>query len=111
MRKINIDDAVDGMVLAQAVEDKVGRPILKPGDVIKAKFIPQLKKWGVDILVVEGEDIVVVAAAPEDAAESDRAAQVDALLEERFARYPDDSHMTVLKRAARKYLLLKKPKY
>ncbi|MGE4158699.1 MAG: hypothetical protein AB7F75_06345 [Planctomycetota bacterium] len=111
MRKINIDDAVDGMILVQGVEDSVGRPILRAGDVIKAKFIPQLKKWGVQTITVEGEDVVVAVEVTEESQETERAIQVDAQLEKRFALHPDESHMNTLKRSARKYLLLKKPKF
>lgn len=111
MRKINIDDAVDGMILVHGVEDKVGRPILKPGDAIKAKFIPQLKKWGVESIMVEGDDVVVAVEVSEDSQETDRAMKLDAQLEERFARHADDSYMTILKRSARKYLLLRRPKF
>ena len=107
MRRITVDQVVDGMVLARAVEDRLGRTLLMKGDRLLLRYQDKLREWGIADLHVEGEEgptPTVVPSAPAAAA----APEVEAItrrLEARFADFPvGNAVMTGLKLLALKHL-------
>lgn len=53
MKKIPVTEIADGMVLARAVEDKIGRTILRAGEKLSEKFIDRMNSWGVREVFIE----------------------------------------------------------
>lgn len=102
-KTIPIDDATDGMVLAAGVEDKMGRPILKTGDVIKASFVDRLKRWGIVELVIQVDGEEADSSESEVDVPLDSSA-IDKHLNEKFRGHPLDSHMQVVRDCVRKIL-------
>ena len=56
MPKINLDKAELGMVVAEDVIGSQGRMLLGKGTVISDKHIRIMKTWGINALVIEGEE-------------------------------------------------------
>ena len=55
MRNVPVDHVADGMVLARAVEDRLGRVLLMKGDALQARYRDKLRDWGISEVTVEGE--------------------------------------------------------
>ncbi len=111
MRKIPVDRVVDGLVLARAVEDRMGRLLLMKGDTLQARYRDKLREWGISELYVEGEetatpDLAGILTPP--ASPSGDALELEALqrrLDRRFSDFPPaNTVMTGLKLLALKHL-------
>jgi hypothetical protein len=78
-----IDQAEPGVVLAEDVVDRHGRPLLRAGNELTARSIQSLRMWGVRSICVQGD-------APDDPTEEElldpevRAA-AETMVGERFA--------------------------
>ena len=59
MRRILVDAIEDGMVLAQPVEDRLGRVLLGRGDTLQARYRERLKEWGITVVLTEGDEAVL----------------------------------------------------
>ncbi len=111
MRKIPVDRVTDGLVLARAVEDRMGRLLLMKGDALQVRYRDKLREWGISEVYVEGEE----EAAPDlagilapSASPAGDALELEALqkrLDRRFSDFPPaNTVMTGLKLLALKHL-------
>ena len=55
-KEILREEAKEGMVIAQAVEDSKGRVILAPGAALTGVIINRLGRWGVETVTVEWDE-------------------------------------------------------
>ncbi|MEW6536544.1 MAG: hypothetical protein AB1454_13120 [Candidatus Auribacterota bacterium] len=55
MRKITIDKAAEGMVLAKPLKKADGQVLLGEGGRLSPRVITRLNEWEIDIIFVEGE--------------------------------------------------------
>ena len=94
MRKVSIEEAKAGDVVAEPVQDQNGRVILPVGAKLSQAVLSRLEGWGVFTLDIEGEEA--------DGAES-KERLLDAL-EHRFAGLEDDELMMQIKEIARGHL-------
>ena len=107
MRRITVDQVADGLLLARAVEDRLGRTLLSKGDRLLLRYRDKLREWGITELYVEGEESQALApAAPvAPAAAAPEAAAVIRKVEARFAGIPpENAVMAGLKQLAIKHL-------
>ena len=93
MRRVQVEDAVPGEVLAEPLSNSRGQVLLPKGARLSAAVLSRCRGWGVEVVVVEGED--------QEAAERQ---QLLADLEFRFAEVQDDELMEQIKRIARGHL-------
>lgn len=109
MRKIPVDAVADGLVLARAVEDRMGRLLLMKGDTLQARYRDKLREWGISEIHVEGEepatpDLAGILASPA----GDQTRGLEALqkrLDRRFSDFPPaNAVMAGLKLLALKHL-------
>jgi len=98
MRKILLDAAEEGMVLAKPVTRDNGMVLVAAGTPITAALIGRLRSMGIDRLVVEGEDPSRPAVDVQA-----RIQRVDHL----FRRFADDPFMTKVKTMLQRRLLHK----
>jgi len=94
MRKISVDEAELGDVLAEPLENDQGRVLLPKGARLSTAVLSRLKGWGVRTVSVEGED-------PDTA----RREKLLEDLEFRFSELEDDALMMQVKAIARTHLL------
>jgi len=93
MRKISVDEAQVGDVLAEALDDGQGKMLLPKGSKLSPAAISLFKRREIKLLSVEGED--------PDAAD---AAKVLEYLDFRFADLEEDELMMTIKAIARGHL-------
>ncbi len=107
MRKIRVKEIEEGMVLAQNIEDSVGRTLLNRGDTLRQAFIKKLDSWGVNEIIVEGsqeEEIEKLKAASVVSAEEIET-DIDACLDRKFSAVAGKPLMDELKLLAKKHLM------
>lgn len=107
MRRITVDQVADGLVLARAVEDRLGRTLLMKGDRLLLRYRDKLREWGIAELYVEGEETQALAPAAPSApvAPAPEAEAVVRRVEARFAAHPaENAVMQGLKQLAIKHL-------
>lgn len=103
MRRITVDEVADGLVLARAVEDRLGRALLAKGDRLLLRYRDKLREWGIAELYVEGEAGPV--QAPAASAPAPEAEAVVRKVEARFAGIPpENAVMAGLKQLAIRHL-------
>ena len=95
MRKISIEEAKAGDVIAEPVQDQNGRVLLPVGAKLFQAVLSRLEGWGVFTLGIEDEEA--------DGAES-KERLLDAL-EHRFAGLEDDELMMQIKEIACGHLI------
>ena len=107
MRKITVDQVTEGLVLARAVEDRLGRTLLMKGDRLLLRYRDKLREWGISELHVEGDEAPAQPLAS-GAAPAATAPEVEAIarrLDRRFSGFPADHAVMVgLKALALKHL-------
>ena len=96
MRKITVDEAVVGDIVAAPVANEQGRVLLPVGAKLSAAVLSRLKGWGVNNLAVEGEQ----ADSPTNSKEG-----ILAELDQRFADWEGDALMMQIKEIAHGHLL------
>ena len=103
-KEIFRDDAKEGMVLAQAVEDSRGRVILAPGAALTAVIISRLGRWGVETMVVEceEEDGPGPEGGPDASLNPD---EIDERLNKAFRLVAQDPNMQIVKQICREVFL------
>jgi hypothetical protein len=94
MRRISVDEAAAGEVLAEPLTNAKGQVLLPKGARLSAAVLSRFRGWGVESLSVEGEDQASVGVQ----------GRLDEL-EFRFAEYEDDALMQQIKAIAREHLL------
>ena len=109
MRKIQIarEEAREGMVLAEAVEDARGRVILAPGAPLTSVIISRLGRWGVESVVVEAPELE--AGEEEEGgggiADPQEREQVSIRLDQAFRLVAEDPNMQIVKKICSETLL------
>jgi len=104
MKKIKVEDVVDGMVVARLIEDRLGRSILKPGDQLKLTFSSRLAKWGVEEIWIEGDDVGDDASVDSNGVDEKNRESALSKLNLQFEKYDEDSHMLLIKKITQHYL-------
>ena len=111
MRKIQIarEEAREGMVLAEAVEDNKGRVILAPGAKLTSVIISRLSRWGVVSVVVEAPELEESEAGETGGGASTSDPQerekISARLDQAFRLVAEDPNMQVVKQICSETLL------
>ncbi len=95
MRRIRVQEAEVGEVLAAPVVDAQGRTLLPRGSRLSPAVLSRLEGWGVAELVVEGRGTWTSEKTT---------AQLLSDLEHRFAEWRDDELMMQIEEIARKHL-------
>ena len=103
-KEILREEAKEGMVLAQAVEDSRGRVILAPGATLTAVIISRLGRWGVETMVVESneQDGPGPEGGPDSSLNPD---EIDEHLNKAFRLVADDPNMQIVKQVCREVFL------
>lgn len=95
MKQIGVDQAEEGMVLANDLCDSLDRVIMKEGAVLTTSYLKKLSRWGIEVLCIESEDEEAVG----DEISEERIAAVEKL----FANLNDKKYMMALKSIALGY--------
>jgi hypothetical protein len=66
-RRITVEEAKPGMVLAEPLADLEGRTLVGQGTRLSPIHISRLRKWGVSVLFVEGPEEAVGGRIPQGA--------------------------------------------
>jgi len=59
MPKISLEEAEPSMIVAEEIVSPQGRMLLGEGVILTEKYIRILKTWGVNALIIEGEEEVI----------------------------------------------------
>ncbi|MDP7033352.1 MAG: hypothetical protein QF752_02550 [Planctomycetota bacterium] len=109
MKIITVDEAREGLILARPVEDRMGRTLLRKGEVLTSAIIDRLESFGIQNLSIQTEIESVpslVAEAP-DTPDTKRSVRIATEIETRFRHHSDNPRMQLLKMAALSSLLQK----
>ena len=96
MRRIAVDEAQAGDLLAEPLENTQGKILLPKGAKLSSAVISRLRGWGIQTLAVEGDD-----------PDSTSAEKLLEVLEFRFSDLEEDELMMRIKTIARSHLLKK----
>lgn len=98
MPNILIENLAVGMILADEVKNRQGRPLLPAGTEISAKHIKIFKTWGVSQVNIEGDDTTpawqqVIAAHPQFEAEAEAEQTAAFIFQHVDAQHPLFGHL------------------
>jgi len=93
MRRVPVEEATVGDVLAEPLTNEKGQVLLPKGSKLSAAVLARCRGWGVETVCLEGED-----------AEAAGVQQLLDDLEFRFAEFEDDELMQQIKQIARTHL-------
>jgi hypothetical protein len=95
MRKVTVEEATVGDIVAAPIINEQGRVLLPVGAKLSAAVLSRLKGWGVNELTIEGEDPDNPAKSKED---------ILTELDQRFADWEGDALMMQIKEIAHGHL-------
>ena len=116
MRRVAVEAIADGMVLARAVEDRLGRVLLNKGDTLQTRYGEKFRDWGIEEVWAEGEadpaaDLALLSPGSSPTMAGPELLALTLKVESRFAGY-GEAHpvMMGLKLLALKHLSGEPPK-
>lgn len=98
VRQVVLDDAVPGMVLADAIRDAHGGVLLPSGTELTDATLQSLRRCGIDSILVLNDDI------PEAELAAERA-QIQQQLDRLFRRHADNEKNALLRQYLAEYRL------